>query len=35
MPQWDLVCEDSHGCSPLPIGDPVIMALQNGDSRCN
>lgn len=34
-PQWDLVCEDSHGCDPLQISDQIITNLQNGDSRCN
>ncbi len=34
-PQWDLVCEDAHGCEPLQISDGIITNLQNGDSRCN
>lgn len=33
-PQWDLTCEDSHGCDPLPIGDDIIEQLQNSDPRC-
>ena len=33
-PQWDLVCEDSHGCEPLGIPDEVIQSLQDGDTRC-
>ncbi len=33
-PQWDLVCEDAHGCDPLSIGDDVIESLQNADTRC-
>ena len=33
-PQWDLVCEDSHGCDPLPIGDDIIESLQDADPRC-
>ena len=32
--QWDLVCEDTHGCDPLSIGDDIIESLQNGDTRC-
>ena len=32
--QWDLVCEDTHGCDALPIGDEVIENLQNTDTRC-
>jgi hypothetical protein len=34
QPQWDLVCEQDHGCEPLPIGPDVIEAVQNGDQRC-
>jgi hypothetical protein len=34
-PQWDLVCEDTHGCEPLSISDQIIESLQNGDSRCD
>ncbi|HTE53985.1 MAG TPA: hypothetical protein VK698_24185 [Kofleriaceae bacterium] len=33
-PQWDLVCEDTHGCEPLGVGDDVITALQDSDPRC-
>jgi len=33
-PQWDLICEDTHGCDPLQISDGIIANLQNGDSRC-
>jgi hypothetical protein len=32
-PQFDLVCEDTHGCAPLPIGDDVIQAVQASDPR--
>jgi len=31
--KWDLVCEQSHGCDPLPIGREVINAIQNADPR--
>jgi hypothetical protein len=34
-PKWDMVCEKGHGCDPLPIGDDVIIAVQDGDARCN
>jgi hypothetical protein len=34
MPQYDFVCEKTHGCDPLPIGDDVILNTQNGDPRC-
>ena len=33
-PQWDFVCEDSHGCDPLPIGPETFERLQNADPRC-
>jgi hypothetical protein len=31
--QWDFICEDDHGCAPLPIGDDVIQAVQASDPR--
>jgi hypothetical protein len=34
-PQWDLVCEDNHGCDSLPIPDFVIRWTQRGDPRCD
>ena len=33
-PQWDFICEDSHGCEPLPIPDFLIRWTQKGDPRC-
>jgi hypothetical protein len=32
-PQFDFVCEDGHGCEPLPIGDDVIRSVQASDPR--
>ena len=32
-PKWDFVCEQDHGCDPLPIGDDVIAAVQRADPR--
>jgi hypothetical protein len=32
-PKFDFVCEDTHGCEPLPIGDDVIESIQNADPR--
>lgn len=32
-PRFDFVCEDDHGCEPLPIGDDVIKGVQDGDPR--
>ena len=31
--KFDLVCEKTHGCAPLPIGDDVIHAVQTADPR--
>ena len=31
--KFDMVCEKSHGCAPLPIGDDVIHAIQTADVR--
>jgi hypothetical protein len=33
--QWDLVCEDNHGCAPLQVTRAMIGALQRTDPRCN
>jgi hypothetical protein len=32
-PQFDFVCEQDHGCAPLPVADDVIAAIQNADPR--
>jgi len=32
-PQWDFICENDHGCTPLPIGDDVIASVQAADPR--
>ena len=34
-PQWDLICEQNHGCDPLPIPDFIIRWTQRGDPRCD
>jgi hypothetical protein len=33
-PEWDLVCETSHGCAPIPLTTPMIRGLQKTDPRC-
>ena len=33
-PQWDLVCEQDHGCAPLPFGADIIEQFQATDARC-
>ncbi len=32
--EWDLVCEQGHGCAALPLSSELIQALQDGDPRC-
>jgi hypothetical protein len=32
-PQFDFVCEQDHGCDPLPIGHDIIEAVQEADPR--
>ena len=34
-PQWDFVCEQDHGCVPLPLSAEAIAALQDNDPRCD
>ena len=33
-PQWDLVCDTTHGCDPIPITIAMTGALQRTDPRC-
>ncbi|MAK60486.1 MAG: hypothetical protein CMK09_05880 [Ponticaulis sp.] len=33
-PQWDLICEQTHGCDPLPLTPAMLKAIQNTDPRC-
>jgi hypothetical protein len=32
--KFDMVCEKTHGCDPLPFTDDQITSIQNGDPRC-
>ena len=34
-PEWDLVCEDSHGCAPIAVTRAMSGALQRTDPRCD
>ena len=34
QPQWDLICEENHGCDALPIPDFLIRGAQYSDPRC-
>jgi hypothetical protein len=31
--QFDFVCQHTHGCAPLPIGDDIIKGIQEADPR--
>jgi hypothetical protein len=33
-PEWDLICEQDHGCEKLPIPRSSVIALQKTDPRC-
>lgn len=33
-PQWDLICEQDHGCDPIPLTEVMVKAIQNTDPRC-
>jgi hypothetical protein len=33
-PEWDMICEKDHGCAPIPLTTPMIVAIQKTDPRC-
>jgi hypothetical protein len=33
-PEFDFVCEQEHGCDPLPASHTAISLMQSGDPRC-
>lgn len=33
-PEFDLICENTHGCAPIPITPVMAKAIQNTDPRC-
>lgn len=33
-PQWDLICDNNHGCDPIPLTRGMISAIQKTDPRC-
>jgi hypothetical protein len=33
-PKYDLICEDGHGCAPLPFTPDQIETIQQSDPRC-
>jgi Fe-S cluster biogenesis protein NfuA len=34
-PESDLICEDTHGCAPIPLTRAMSGALQRSDPRCS
>jgi hypothetical protein len=34
QPEFDLVCEQDHGCAPIPVTRAMFGALQRTDPRC-
>ncbi len=33
-PQFDLICEQTHGCDPIPVTPVMARAIQKTDPRC-
>lgn len=33
--KWDMVCEQTHGCLPIPVTPVMAKAIQNTDPRCD
>ena len=33
-PKWDMICEQTHGCLPIPVTPVMARAIQNTDPRC-
>ena len=33
-PQFDFICEQDHGCDPIPVTRAMFGALQRTDPRC-
>ena len=33
-PEWDMICEQGHGCEPIPLTPVMLKALQKTDPRC-
>jgi hypothetical protein len=31
---WDLICEQTHGCIPIPLTPAMLRGIQNTDPRC-
>ena len=33
-PEFDLICQQNHGCTPLPLTEAMFRAVQDTDPRC-
>ena len=33
-PEFDMICEQSHGCDPIPLTAVMVRAIQKTDPRC-
>ena len=33
-PEFDMICEQTHGCAPIPVTPTMAKAIQNTDPRC-
>jgi hypothetical protein len=33
-PEFDMICEQTHGCAPIPVTPVMAKAIQNTDPRC-
>ncbi len=33
--KWDMICEQTHGCLPIPVTPVMAKAIQNTDPRCD
>ncbi len=33
-PEWDMICEQDHGCDPIPLTPVLVRAIQKTDPRC-
>ncbi len=32
--QWDYICQDDHGCEPIPASPVLFETLRSSDARC-
>ncbi len=33
--KWDMICEQTHGCAPIPVTPVMARAIQKTDPRCS